>query len=38
MCRYRELSTNAVKVAQSYFSLERVLNRMSEIYEGIVSH
>ena len=38
MCRYRELSTNAVKAAHRYFSLEHMLERMTEIYQGILFH
>jgi glycosyltransferase involved in cell wall biosynthesis len=35
--RYRELSNNAVNVAHRYFSAARLLERMSQIYSGILS-
>jgi len=37
MCQYRKLSTNAVNVAQRYFSSQRLLERMTQIYEEILS-
>ncbi len=37
MRQYRELSTNAVNVAQRFFSLQRLLERMTQIYEEILS-
>jgi glycosyltransferase involved in cell wall biosynthesis len=35
-CRYRELSTNAVNVARRYFSLDRLLERTTQIYQEIL--
>jgi glycosyltransferase involved in cell wall biosynthesis len=35
--QYRELSTNAVNVARRFFSSQRLLERMTQIYEGILS-
>jgi glycosyltransferase involved in cell wall biosynthesis len=37
MSQYRELSTNAVNAAQCYFSSRRLLERMTQIYEEILS-
>ena len=37
MRHYRELSTNAVNVSQRFFSLQRLLERMTQIYERILS-
>jgi glycosyltransferase involved in cell wall biosynthesis len=37
MSQYRELSTNAVNAAQRYFSSQRVLERMTQIYEEILA-
>jgi glycosyltransferase involved in cell wall biosynthesis len=37
MRQYPELSTNAVKVARRYFSSQQLLERMTQIYEEILS-
>jgi glycosyltransferase involved in cell wall biosynthesis len=35
--QYRELSVNAVNVAHSYFSLDKLLRRMECLYQEIIS-